>query len=125
MELGLHNAWITGAIPPETLRSFYERADVFVTASDHEGFCVPLLEAMSFDVPIVARATSAVPETLGGAGLLVDATDGPLVIAEAWAHVLTDRGERDRLIARGAERLHDFDPDDARRQILEHLATVL
>jgi glycosyltransferase involved in cell wall biosynthesis len=125
VELGLHRAWITGAVPPETLRSFYERADMFVTASDHEGFCVPLLEAMSFGLPILARATSAVPETLGGAGLLIDADDGPLVMAEAWATLLTDTDERDRLVAKGAERLRDFDPDQARHQVLEHLASVL
>ena len=125
VELGLNNAWITGAIPPETLRAFYERADLFVTASDHEGFCVPLLEAMSFEVPIAARATTAIPETLGGSGLLIDPLDGPLVMAEAWAALLTDESERVRLVARGADRLLDFDPDDARRTVLEHLGSVL
>ena len=125
VELGLHRAWMTGAVAPETLRSFYEHADLFVTASDHEGFCVPLLEAMSFDLPIIARATSAVPETLGGAGLLLDPGDGPLVMAEAWATLLTDTDERERLISRGTERLRDFDPDDARHQVLQHLASVL
>lgn len=125
VELGLHKAWITGAVPPETLRSFYERADLFVTASDHEGFCVPLLEAMSFKLPIVARATSAIPDTLGGAGLLIEPDDGPLVMAEAWATLIDDADERERMVARGTERLLDFDPNDARRQVLEHLASVL
>jgi L-malate glycosyltransferase len=125
VELGLHRAWMTGAVAQETLRSFYERADLFVTASDHEGFCVPLLEAMSFRVPIVARGTSAVPETLGGAGLVLDPDDGALVMAEAWAEVIGDAGLRDRLVERGTERLHDFNPDDARRRALEHLGSVL
>lgn len=125
VELGLRNAWITGAIPPETLRSFYERADLFVTASDHEGFCVPLLEAMSFRLPIVARATTAIPETLGGAGLLLDPRDDALVMAEAWAALIGDAEERQRLIAKGSERLLAFDPDDARRQVLEHLGSIL
>jgi len=125
VELGLHRAWMTGAVAPETLRSFYEWAQLFVTASDHEGFCVPLLEAMSFDLPIVARATTAVPETLGGAGLLLDPGDSPLVMAEAWAEVLTGEGVRDALVAKGHERLDEFDPDHARRQILEHLSSVV
>jgi glycosyltransferase involved in cell wall biosynthesis len=125
VELGLHRAWMTGAVAPETLRSFYERADLFVTASDHEGFCVPFLEAMSFGVPIVARGTTAVPETLGGAGLVLDPDDSPLVMAEAWAEVMGDPAVRDDLRARGTARLRDFDPDDARRQVLEHLASVL
>lgn len=125
VELGLRNAWITGAIPPETLRSFYQRADLFVTASDHEGFCVPLLEAMGFGLPIVARATTAIPETLGGAGLLLDPADGPLMMAEAWATVIADDDVRDKLVAKGTDRLLDFDPDDARRQVLEHLGSLL
>jgi L-malate glycosyltransferase len=125
VELGLYRGWITGAVPPETLRSFYERADLFVTASDHEGFCVPLLEAMSFGVPIVARATTAIPETLGGAGLLIDPDDGPLVMAEAWAAALTDEPVRAELIARGSARLMDFDPDAARLRLLEHLMSVV
>lgn len=124
-ELGLHRAWVTGAVAQDTLRAFYERADLFVTASDHEGFCVPLLEAMSFDVPIVARATSAIPETLGGAGMLVDPDDGPLVIAEAWATMLTDTEQRTELIAKGAARVRDFNPDDARAQVLQHLISAL
>jgi len=124
-ELGLRHAWMTGAVPPETLRSFFERADLFVTASDHEGFCVPLLEAMSFEVPIVARATSAIPETLAGSGRLLDPGDGPLVMAEAWAELIGDDTERRRLVERGTDRLRAFDPDDARRQVLEHLGSVL
>lgn len=125
VELGLHRAWMTGAVPPETLRSFFERADLFVTASDHEGFCVPLLEAMSFEVPIIARATSAVPETLGGAGLVLDPEDGALVLAEAWAELIEHPELRDKLVANGLDRLRDFDPDDARRRVLEHLGSVL
>ena len=55
VELGLANAWIVGSVTPGQLRTYYERADVLVTASDHEGFCVLLLEAISFVVPIVVQ----------------------------------------------------------------------
>jgi glycosyltransferase involved in cell wall biosynthesis len=124
-ELGLKRAMMTGQISAGTLRSFYDRADIFVTASDHEGFCVPLLEAMSFKVPIVARATSAIPETLGGAGLLVDPEDSPAVFAEAMAEVLTDPDLRDELVGRGSRRLSHFDADVARAELLEHLLSVV
>ena len=60
-----------------------------------------------------------------GAGLLLDPSDGPLVMAEAWATLLTDTEERERLITKGTERLRDFDPDEARHQVLQHLASVL
>ena len=86
---------------------------------------MPLLEAMSFDLPIVARGTSAIPETLGGAGLILDPADGPVVFAEAWAEVMADAGLRAQLVDKGRQRLRDFDPDDARRQMLEHLASVV
>lgn len=53
-------------------------ADVYVCLSEHEGFCVPLLEAMSFDVPILAYASTAVPATLGGSGVLLHRKDPPV-----------------------------------------------
>ena len=62
--------WFTGPVPDEDLAAFYRWADAYVSLSEHEGFCVPLVEAMAADVPIVAYAAGAVPETLGGAGLL-------------------------------------------------------
>jgi glycosyltransferase involved in cell wall biosynthesis len=118
VELGLANAWITGALGDSEVRAYFDRADVFVTASDHEGFCVPLLEAMSFDVPVVARGTSAVPETMGGAGIVLDPGDGPIVLAEAWVAAL-DPTTRGALGALGRRRLADFDPERTRARWLE------
>jgi glycosyltransferase involved in cell wall biosynthesis len=73
----------------------------------------------------VARATTAIPETLAGAGILVDADDSPVVLAEAMAEVLTNDELRDELVSRGQHRLADFDPDRARQTILEHLLSVV
>jgi glycosyltransferase involved in cell wall biosynthesis len=123
VELGLANAWITGVLSTAELRCYYDRADVFVTASDHEGFCMPLVEAMSFDVPVVARGTSAVPETMGGAGIVLDPSDGPLVFAEAWEAAATDPALRTPLVARGRERVAEFDPERARADWLELIAS--
>lgn len=55
---------------PEIL-AYYRIADLFLCMSEHEGFCVPLVEAMCFGVPIVAYAAGAVPDTLGGAGIMI------------------------------------------------------
>ena len=60
----------TGHITNEDLTSFYDIADVFVCASEHEGFCVPLMEAFHKGVPVVAYAATAVPATMDGAGIL-------------------------------------------------------
>ena len=59
----------TGPVPDEELAVYYRTASVYISLSEHEGFCVPLLEAMAADVPVLAYASSAVPDTLGGAGV--------------------------------------------------------
>jgi L-malate glycosyltransferase len=90
------------------LHQQYAGASVFACASEHEGFCVPLLEAMSFSVPIVAYAAGAVPETLDGAGLLTSTKD-PLVWAAMLHRVICDEPLRDALVSAGHRRLADFD----------------
>ena len=59
----------TGPVPDEDLATYYRTARVYISLSEHEGFCVPLLEAMAADVPVLAYASTAVPDTLGGAGV--------------------------------------------------------
>lgn len=124
-ELNLRTVWFAGRVSDAELVSFYRRSDVFVTASEHEGFCVPLLEAMSFDLPVVARAHTAIPETLGGAGLLLPPDDDPLLLAEALATVMTDDAVRGGLVERGRHRLADFSADTARAEFLRHLLEVV
>lgn len=123
-ELNLPHAWLAGPVSDEELVSFYRRADVFVTASEHEGFCVPLIEAMAFDVPVVARANAAISETLAGAGLLLPAESSRLLMAEAIAEVLANSGVRATLAQRGQARLADFCPDGARAAVLKNLLSV-
>jgi glycosyltransferase involved in cell wall biosynthesis len=112
---------VTGHISDEELVAWYRRADLFVVASEHEGFCVPLIEAMQFDIPIVARANGAVPETLGGAGVLVPGDTGPSTLATVIAAVLDDDPARDALRARGRERRRAFTAEACRRRFLEAL----
>ena len=124
-QLNLHRAQIPGWLTREQLAAHYRQADLFVTVSEHEGVCVPLLEAMSFDVPVIARAFGAIPETMGDAGLLLPADDDPLLVAEAMAEVLTSEGLRGELIGRGRAGLADFKVDTARATFLEHLLDVV
>ena len=60
-----------GHIPDDEMYALYRASDVFLSLSEHEGFCLPLVESMIFDLPVVALAAAAVPYTLGGAGLLL------------------------------------------------------
>jgi glycosyltransferase involved in cell wall biosynthesis len=107
--LGLGDAVVaTGPVSAAALAAHYEAADVFVVTSEHEGFCVPLLEAMSHRLPIVAFAEAAVPETLGDAGVLLDTKD-PCTIAVAVERVLRDEPLRTQLVAAGTRRLAEFD----------------
>ncbi|MEK6280511.1 MAG: glycosyltransferase [Acidobacteriota bacterium] len=71
-----------GAVTDQELRSYYLLANVFATASEHEGFCVPIIEAMAMKVPVVAYASSAVPDTMGDAGILLQ-DRRPYLMAEA------------------------------------------
>lgn len=71
-ELKLKDVYFTGHIPFKDILAYYKIADVFLCMSEHEGFCVPLLESMYFDVPIVAFNSSAIPYTLGDSGVLLD-----------------------------------------------------
>ncbi len=98
-----------GAAPAEALVAHYEAADVFVVCSEHEGFCVPLLEAWHFGLPIVAYAAAAVPETLGEAGVLLGVKDS-CTVANAVHHVVGDAALRRRLVDAGRARLRTFDP---------------
>ncbi|MGH9002791.1 MAG: glycosyltransferase, partial [Acidimicrobiia bacterium] len=120
-QLNLDRALLPGRVPAAALAAYFRRSRAFVTMSEHEGVCVPLLEAMAFDRPVVARDFAAVPETLGGAGLLLPAEEDPVLVAEALARVLTDKELRQSLVAAGARRLAELDPHAARAVLLGHL----
>jgi glycosyltransferase involved in cell wall biosynthesis len=93
------------------LRALYENSHLFAIASDHEGFCVPLVEAMSFGLPIVALAAAAVPETVGDAGLLWPMPDAR-VWAATFARVLRDEALTADLSLRGRRRYSEnFTPE--------------
>lgn len=88
---------ITGKIPFEEILAYYRLADVLVCMSEHEGFCVPLVEAMHFRVPIVAYGAAAVPETLGKGGVLLEDKD-PDRAADAIDRVMRDAEVRRRMM---------------------------
>jgi glycosyltransferase involved in cell wall biosynthesis len=97
----------SGLSHPELL-AHYAAADVFVCLSEHEGFCVPLLEAMEVGVPVVAFAAAAVPGTVGDAAVLLGEKD-PLTVAAAVAGLLDDDYRRRALIDSGRRRARCFD----------------
>ncbi len=107
-ELGLIDAVeIAGSVTHEELIAYYAAADVFVCLSNHEGFCVPLLEAMYHRVPIVAYTNTAVPETVATAGLVLPDKQ-PARVAAAIHRVVTDQNLRDALARAASERVASF-----------------
>ena len=112
--------WFAGPVPDEDLGAFYRWADVYVSLSEHEGFCVPLVEAMAADVPVLAYAAGAVPETLGGAGMLFSPKDLEHA-AELMGMLVYDRSVRQAVILGQRRRLRDFSPE----RIAERLEAVL
>ena len=98
-----------GPVPDEELASYYRHADVYVSLSEHEGFCVPLVEAMAADVPVLAYAAGAVPETLGGAGICFAPKDLEYA-AELLGRLVYDDELREAVVAGQRRRLLGFAP---------------
>jgi glycosyltransferase involved in cell wall biosynthesis len=94
----------------------YRAADVFVCLSEHEGFCIPLLEAMHFGLPVIARSTGAVPEVAGDAALLVT-EDEPAFVSELIHLAVTDSELRAELGRRGRARLAHYAPERVTRRL--------
>lgn len=98
---------VTGGLSQPALNSLYERADVLLSTSEHEGFCVPLLEAFDFGLPVVARPAGAMPEVGGDAVLWTDDSQ-PGMTAELIDLAVRDAGLRAELARRGKRRLEQF-----------------
>jgi glycosyltransferase involved in cell wall biosynthesis len=107
-----------GSVSGAELEAYLQAADVFVCASDHEGFCVPLAEAMGHGIPIVAYGVTAVPETVGNAGLLLP-DKAPLTFAAAVARVLSDKALRRYLADVGRARADAFNLPASQQRFVE------
>jgi L-malate glycosyltransferase len=96
--LGTTDVYFTGHVTDAELVAYYDVADVFLCASAHEGFCVPLIEAFHMQVPAVAYAATAVPATMDGAGVLYDDRD-PIHVAAILDAIASDRTLSERIVA--------------------------
>jgi glycosyltransferase involved in cell wall biosynthesis len=97
----------TGKVSDEVVQAYYRAAHIFLSASEHEGFGVPLLEAMAHNIPVVALAITAVPETMGEAGILIHKWDIPRV-AELINLLLKDKQWHTKLLAGQQQNLQRF-----------------
>lgn len=123
-DLGLADAvTFAGRIDDRALADAYDRADVLVVTSEHEGFCLPVTEAMARLVPVVAFRQGALPEVLGDAGVLLDAKD-PAAVAEAVHRLQVDDAWRLDRVKAGHERLEALHLADAGERLADLLVAV-
>lgn len=100
----IENVIFTGHISDAERNAYYEVADVFLCMSEHEGFCIPLLEAFQRKIPVIAYKATAVPDTMGKAGILVDTKD-PEIVCREIARVVSDQNYREFIVDNQIKRL--------------------
>lgn len=109
----------------QELAERYRSAHVLLCLSEHEGFCIPLLEAFHFRLPVLARDAAAVGEVVGDAGVLLGPDDGVATVAQLLRIMSADSELRDELSRRGEQRLRLYDQSStasAMRAVLEEMA---
>jgi glycosyltransferase involved in cell wall biosynthesis len=113
-----HDVRFLGYVSIDVLRVFFDMAKVFVFPSLYEGFGLPPLEAMAHGTPVVASNTTALPEVVGGAALMVN-PENVFEISRALLRVLTDQALRERMKAAGIEQAQRFSWDASVGRMLE------
>lgn len=104
----------TDHVSESELLAYYNMADLFLCASEHEGFCVPLLECFHLGIPVLAFDEAAVGETMGGSGILIE-KDDPLLIAALIDEVLKNPSLRNEIIENQKKKLEKFKSFDFRK----------
>jgi glycosyltransferase involved in cell wall biosynthesis len=122
--LGVTNVHFTGHVSDSELAAYYDVADLFLCASAHEGFCVPIVESFYKQIPVLAYAATAVPATMDGAGVLYS-TDDPLEVAALIDTILDDRALYEQIVARQDEALERLRAKDFEGTLLRFVQQVL
>jgi len=123
-ELDAPDVYFTGHITNEQLAAFYDVADVFLSASEHEGFCVPLVEAFYTGVPVVAYAAAAVPWTMHGGGVLYHSKD-PMAVAALIDSLVADPHAMDAVVRSQDAALDRLLTEDFSGTLMSHVSAAL
>ena len=115
------------SVAEKDLAKLYANTDAFVCTSLHEGFCIPIVEALASGVPVFALQNSAIPETLGKAGVQLQ-TQEPAVIAQIIFEVLQSKRAKDAVLASQAARLEELEQEQSienlQRKIVDLLSRI-
>ena len=122
--LGLHHVHFTGHVTDEELVAYYEIADLFLCASEHEGFCVPLVESFYMEVPVLAYAATAVPATMDGAGVLYDKKD-PLQVAALMDAIVSNDPMQEAIVRKQLDAVRRLQAKDFTGTLLGFVDEIL
>lgn len=122
--LNVKNVIFTGHVPDEDLEAYYSVSDIFLCMSEHEGFCIPLLEAMKRKLPIIAYSSTAIPDTLGGAGVLVD-TKEEKKVCQIIDRLICDLQYREDVIKLQVERVGLFGLENYKNELMKIIEEVI
>jgi len=121
--LGVDGVHFTGHVTNSELRAYYDVADAFVCMSEHEGFCVPLFEAIYKDLPVFAFDAAAIPYSTDGGVMLFESKD-PALVAETIAATMADGDIRAALLKRQRAALASVDPGAVLSTLMGHLTAL-
>ncbi len=108
---------IAGKVSQQELHAYYKASHLFWSMSEHEGFGVPLVESMWFELPVMAYKSSAVPETLAQGGILFDEKEDLKILVFLAAKLVYDKKLRSQIVAGQRERRLDFHPDQVKKVV--------
>ena len=123
-ELGLQHVHFAGHVSDAELIAYYEVADLFLCCSEHEGFCVPLIEAFYKQIPVLAYAATAIPATMDGAGVLFDTKD-PAYVAALMDGILSDPHLQDVMVDEQLAAVERLQAKDFDHTLLGFVAQIL
>jgi glycosyltransferase involved in cell wall biosynthesis len=115
----------TGSVTDAQLAAYYRTAHLFWSMSEHEGFCVPLIEAMWFNVPVLAFKSSAIPETLGDAALMFTGKNDPAALAALARLMIIDNHLREKMLRAQRQRRAAFLPEQVQPRLNGLLGKLL
>lgn len=123
-ELNLKNVHIIGQVEFTELLAYYKLADVFISMSEHEGFCVPLVESMYFGIPIIAYNSTAIPYTLNGTGILFNEKKYELM-AEMAHLIIKDEKIRKKIVEKQKLQLRQFEKSKLEKILKNYIKEVI
>jgi len=123
-KMDLVEVYFTGKVDQDELISFFEIADLFITMSEHEGFCVPILESFIFEIPVIAYNSTAIPYTMGDGGVLVNEKNFK-EIAGIMSEVIENEDFRKSIIQKQKNQLEKFSPAPIKEDLKKFLSSFI